>query len=81
MVQASKISDSANFKQMLDILNNQPFMQAKLLNLNQYFTNEALGGLFIMMGKEKNEIRTYPTTRATDLLKINFCIIASRNLT
>ena len=58
-----------------------PFMQAKPLDLNQYVTDEALSGLFIMMGKEKNKIRTYPTTRATDLLKIKFCIIASRNLT
>ena len=81
MVQASRISGSANFKQMLDILNNLPFMQAKLLNLNQYFTNEALGGLFIMMGKEETKIRTDPTGRATDLLKTNFWTIASRNLT
>jgi hypothetical protein len=81
VVQASKISDSANFKQMLDILNNQPFMQAKLLNLNQYFTNEALSRLFIMMGKEETKIRTDPTGRATDLLKTNFWTIASRNLT
>ena len=49
-----------------------PFMQAKPLNLNQYVTDEALSGLFIMMGKEKTKIRTDPTAQATDLLKINF---------
>ena len=56
-------------------------MQAKPLDLNQYDTDEALSGLFIMMGKEKTKIRTDPTARATDLLKTNFWTIASRNLT
>jgi hypothetical protein len=58
-----------------------PFMQSKSLHLNQYITDEALSGLFIMMGKEETKIRTDPTTRATDLLKTNFWTIASRNLT
>ena len=58
-----------------------PFMQAKPLDLNQYVTDEALSGLFIMMGKEETKIRTDPTARATDLLKTNFWTIASRNLT
>ena len=46
-----------------------PFMQAKPIDLNQYDTDEALSGLFIMMGKEETKIRTDPTARATDLLK------------
>jgi len=58
-----------------------PFMQAKPLDLNQYDTDEALSGLFIIMGKEETKIRTDPTARATDLLKTNFWTIASRNLT
>ena len=56
-------------------------MQSKPLDLNQYVTEEALSGLFIMMGKEETKIRTDPTARATDLLKTNFWTIASRNLT
>ena len=44
-------------------------MQAKSIDLNQYVTDEALSGLFIMMGKEETKIRTDPTARATDLLK------------
>ena len=56
-------------------------MQAKPIDLNQYDTDEALSGLFIMMGKEETKIRTDPTARATDLLKTNFWTIASRNLT
>ncbi len=38
-------------------------------DLNQYVTDEALSGLFLMMGKEETKIRTDPAARATDLLK------------
>jgi hypothetical protein len=69
VIQASRISGSANFKQMLDIFNNLPFMQAKPFDLNQYVTDEALIGLFLMMGKEETKKRTDPAARATDLLK------------
>ena len=64
-----KVGGTANFKQMLDIFNALPFMQAKPFNLDQYVTSEALNGLFLVMGKEETKIRTDPTARATDLLK------------
>jgi hypothetical protein len=64
-----KVGGTANFKQMLDIFNNLPFMQAQPFDLNQYVTDEALGGLFLVMGQEETKIRTDPTARATDLLK------------
>lgn len=64
-----KVGGTANFKQMLDIFNSLPFMQSKPFDLNQYVTDEALSGLFLMMGKEETKIRTDPTSRATDLLK------------
>ena len=44
-------------------------MQAKPFDLNQYVTDEALIGLFLMMGKEETKKRTDPAARATDLLK------------
>lgn len=64
-----KVGGTANFKQMLGIFNSLPFMQAKPFDLNQYVTDEALSGLFVMMGQEETKIRTDPTARATDLLK------------
>jgi hypothetical protein len=67
--QASKISGTANFKQILDIFNNLPFMLAKPFDLDQYVTDGALSRLFLMMGKEETKIRIDPTARATDLLK------------
>jgi hypothetical protein len=78
--QASKISNTTNFKQMLDIFNSLSFMQAKPFNLNQDVTDEALSRLFLMMEKEDTKIRKDPAARATDLQK-KFWIVASRNLT
>lgn len=64
-----KVGGTANFKQMLDMFNALPFMQAKPLNLDQYVTGEALNGLFLVMGQEEAKIRTDPAARATDLLQ------------
>ena len=80
-MQASKTSGTTNFKQMLEIFNSLPFIKAKPFQLNQYFTDEALSRLFLLMEKEETKKRTDPTARATDLLKTNFWTIASRNLT
>jgi hypothetical protein len=44
-------------------------MQPKPFDLSKYVNNEALSGLFLMMGKEHTKIRTDPAARATDLLK------------
>lgn len=38
-------------------------------DLNQYVTEKAIDGLFIMVEKEENKIRENPTARVTDLLK------------
>lgn len=38
-------------------------------DLNQYVTEKAIDGLFVMVEKEENKIRENPTARVTDLLK------------
>ena len=68
-MQASKVSRTTNFKQILDIFNNLPFIKTKPFQLNQYFTDEALSRLFLLMEKGETKIRTDPNARATDLLK------------
>ncbi|MDR2836288.1 MAG: DUF4197 domain-containing protein [Bacteroidales bacterium] len=39
------------------------------VDLNDYVTNKALDGLFIMLAKEEEKIRVNPTARVNDILK------------
>ena len=38
-------------------------------DLNQYVTEKAIEGMFIMVAKEENKIRANPGARVTDLLQ------------
>jgi hypothetical protein len=42
------------------------------LDVEDYVTNKALDGLFLMIGEEEKKIRANPTARTTDLLKSVF---------
>ena len=46
-----------------------PFASAQSLDLDQYVTDKAISGLFVMLAEEEKNIRTNPQARATDLLK------------
>ncbi len=46
-----------------------PFAGTVNLDLDQYVTDRALGGLYTMLEKEEKMIREDPTARVTDLLK------------
>jgi hypothetical protein len=46
-----------------------PFMNNSSLDINTYVVNKALDGLFFMLGKQEEEIRTNPAARSTALLK------------
>jgi hypothetical protein len=46
-----------------------PFVKLDSLDLDRYVTENALHGLFYMIGKEEAEIRTNPAARTTELLK------------
>jgi len=46
-----------------------PFGSPGSLDLDQYVTNKALAGLFVMLGQEEKKIRTNPTARTTEILK------------
>ena len=39
---------------------------------DNYVTNKALNGLFIVVGQEEKKIKTDPAARVTDLLKATF---------
>lgn len=57
------------FNEMMKSFTSLPFMTAQSLDLNHYVTEEALDGLFLMIGQEEKKIRTDPAARVTDLLQ------------
>ena len=61
-----------NYKEMMKKYESIPFMPKESLDLDHYVTNEALEGLFFMVGQEEIKIRTDPAARTTDLLKTVF---------
>lgn len=46
-----------------------PFLNLESVNLDQYVVDQALNGLFHILGEEEKKIRTNPAARVTDLLK------------
>lgn len=46
-----------------------PFVDSFNLDLDQYVTDQALDGLFVMLAAEEKKIREDPAARVTDLLK------------
>ncbi|HDZ89079.1 MAG TPA: DUF4197 domain-containing protein [Deltaproteobacteria bacterium] len=46
-----------------------PFAGSMSFDLDQYVTNQALDGLFLMLAEEEKKIRRDPAARVTDLLK------------
>jgi len=57
------------YKFILDKYNSIPLIEKKEYNLDNYITNRALDGLFLMVSREEKEIRTNPAARVTELLK------------
>jgi Protein of unknown function (DUF4197) len=46
-----------------------PFMKSSSLDINTYVVNQALNGLFYMLGQQEKAIRQNPAARTTGLLK------------
>ncbi|UCD82994.1 MAG: DUF4197 family protein, partial [Desulfobacterales bacterium] len=46
-----------------------PFTESLRFDLDQYVTEEALDGLFLMLAEEEKKIRRDPAARVTELLK------------
>lgn len=57
------------YKDMMGKFTAIPFMSSASVDLDDYVTNEALDGLFYMVGEEEKNIRKDPAARVTDLLK------------
>jgi hypothetical protein len=46
-----------------------PFAKSISFDINQYVTEKATDGIFLVVGQEEKKIRTNPAARGTDLLK------------
>jgi hypothetical protein len=46
-----------------------PYADQMSFDLDQYVTDKALSGLFVMLAEEEKKIRQDPAARVTDLLK------------
>ena len=57
------------YKDMTSKFTSLPFVKPELLDLDHYVTNNALDGLFYMIGEEEKKIRKDPAARVTELLK------------
>lgn len=58
-----------NFKEMMSKYEKIPLMESVHIDLDTYVTNEALDGLFHMVGEEEKKIREDPAARVTELLQ------------
>ena len=58
-----------SYKRMMDKYNSIPFVKKIDVDLEDYVTDEALGGLFFMVGEEEKKIRKDPAARVTKLLQ------------
>ena len=65
----NQVGGTAAYNSMMKTFTSLPFMSAQSLDLNHYVTNEAMGGLFHMVGEEEKKIRSNPAARVTDLLQ------------
>ncbi|PKN29377.1 MAG: DUF4197 domain-containing protein [Deltaproteobacteria bacterium HGW-Deltaproteobacteria-21] len=65
----NKVGVAKAYKDMVTPYQSLPFASKESMDLDHYVTNEALDGLFTMVGEEEKKIRTNPAARVTDLLK------------
>jgi len=63
---------TALFNSIMAKYNAIPFASKPSIDIEEYVTNKAMDGLFIMVGQEEKKIRTDPAARTTDVLKSVF---------
>jgi len=64
-----EVGVTRSYKEMMGRYTSIPFMKAESLDVDNYVTTEALDGLFYMVAREEEKIRTDPGARVRDLLK------------
>jgi hypothetical protein len=71
VIQASlnKVNATKYYAELVAEYNKLPFVEKVNPNLDDYTTDRAIEGVFIMIAKEEKNIRQDPLARTTDLLK------------
>lgn len=71
VIQASldKVNATKYYSEIINRYNSIPLVQKVNPDLNEYATDLAMQGLFIMIAKEEKNIRQDPVARTTELLK------------
>ncbi|HOX82372.1 MAG TPA: DUF4197 domain-containing protein [Chryseolinea sp.] len=71
VIQASlnKVNATKYYGDLVNTYNKVPFVQKVNPNLDDYATDKAIEGLFVMIAKEEKNIRQDPLARTTELLK------------
>lgn len=67
-----KVGTTKAYKDMMRKYESLPFMGSQSFDLDNYVTNRALDGLFLVVSQEEKKIRTDPAARVTDLLRTVF---------
>lgn len=71
VIQASlnKVNATKYYSEIINRYNSIPMVQKVNPDLNEYATDLAIQGLFVMIAKEEKNIRENPAARTTELLK------------
>ena len=67
--QLNRVGTTRSFDAMMKRVSGLPLGGKSAFDQNQYVTQEALDGLFLMFGREEERIRKDPVARTTDLLR------------
>jgi hypothetical protein len=65
----SKVNATAYYSDLITTYNKLPLVQRMNPNLDDYATDKAIEGLFLMIAKEEQNIRKNPLARTSELLK------------
>ncbi len=65
----SKVNATKYYSDLVSRYNKIPFVDKVNPNLDDYATDKAIEGLFVMIAKEEKSIRKDPVARTTELLK------------
>lgn len=60
------------FNDLIREIDDLPLVSSPVIDLTDYVTGEAMDGLFLMLAREEERIRTDPVARTTELLKKYF---------
>jgi len=65
----SKVNATKYYSDLINTYNKIPLVQKMNPNLDDYATDKAIEGLFVMIAKEEKNIRANPAARTSELLK------------